>query len=73
MVYRFNRAVNGTALAVTALCARIKPVDPVSVVTMGYRLLPVQELQKHGSFMMQLMNRPQLLSRSDLRASAAFK
>lgn len=73
LVYRFNRAINGIAIAVAAVCAKYTPVDPVSVVTIGERLLPVQELQKHGRFMVQLMNRPKLLSWLDSRISATFK
>ena len=61
LVYRFNRAINGIAIAVAAVCAKYKPVDPVSVVTIRERLLLVQELQKRERFMVQLMNRPKLL------------
>lgn len=72
-MYRLNRAISGIGIAVAAVCAKHKPVDPVSVITMGKRLLPVQELQKHGKFMMQLMKGPKLLSLLDSRISVSFK
>lgn len=72
-MYKFNRAISGTGIAVAAVCAKHKPVDPVSVITMGEKLLPVRELQKHRKFMVWLMNRPKLLSLLDSRISAAFQ
>lgn len=56
-MYRLNRAINCSGIAVTVVYAKHKPVDLVSVITMRERLLPVQELQKHGIFMVQLDER----------------
>lgn len=72
-MYKFNRAINGTGIAVAAVCAKHKHVDPISVITMGEKLLPVRELQKHRKFMVWLMFRPKLLSLLDSRLSAAFQ